>query len=59
MAFINIGEPYYYIRWFDKLKAIENNNLKLNEINERRKKIGLPSINQEKILLERLLKMLN
>lgn len=56
---INNGEPYYYNTWFDKIKAVEKDSLKIIEINERRLKDGLPSINQEKIVFERMPKLSN
>lgn len=51
---INKGEPFYYISWINKLKEIETQSEKINKINFERKKIGLPSIQQEKVLLERM-----
>lgn len=48
---INKGEPFYYMRWIDKLKEIENDTLKIKKVNQERKKIGLPSIEQDKAFL--------
>lgn len=54
---MNKSEPFYFMTWFDKIKTIENDSEKIKEINSRRKKIGLPSIRQEKIVFERELKL--
>lgn len=53
---MNKGELFYYISWSDRLKLI-NDTKKIDQINFERRKIGLPSINQEKKLLERLNKV--
>lgn len=50
---INKGEPFYFVSWIDKLKEIESDSIKIKTINIERKKIGLPTVNQEKALLER------
>lgn len=51
---INTGTPFYYMRWNNKLKKIENDTVTINKINLERKKIGLPSIEQDKVLLNRI-----
>lgn len=51
---VNKNHCYYCFGWSQKIKEIENNEVKVNQINLERKKIGLPSIQQEKVLFKRL-----
>ena len=47
---INNGKLYYYISWRDEIKKIENDLEMIKKIDDRRREIGLPTIQQEKAL---------
>jgi len=51
---VNKNYCYYCFSWSRELGKIKNDKNKIKEIDSERKKIGLPSINQEKVLFERL-----